>query len=68
MTMAGSLAGHGVPRCCSQTDRRVQKQCRLSVPVAALQCGFAEDNTAGSHIYERGGRISSGNVNVAVQF
>lgn len=60
--------GHRVSRCGGPTYWRVQEQRRLSVPAAALQCGSAQDNPAWPHLYERTGRIPSGNIDVAVQF
>lgn len=62
------LAGHWVSRGGSQTHRGIQKQCWLSVPVTALQCGSAQDNPAGPHIYERTRRIPTGDIDMAVQF
>lgn len=50
--MSLPFAGHRVSRCSSPADRRIQKQRRLSVPVTALQCRFAQDNPVGPHVYE----------------
>ena len=57
--------GHRVPGRRRQAHRGVPQQRRL--PAAALQRGPAEDHPAGPDLHERGGRISTWDVHVAVQ-